>query len=246
MNLGQNVTLESLPSKGRNYPEDLEVFVKPLNIKEQMDMSRFGITEAEYFRVLLGGITVVSESNFPKNNLFLHDVQFLDFVRRLFTFDIEQEIQIPGITCRDCGKEFNGKFMFHQLEFNDFTDEAFNQEYEFTDGLKIKAEPITIGRFMTAGRKYFSSKRFNVADIYLGYLALCVSEVEDRQFKDVEAMQDFLYDYFGGLYMAKDKKILEQMEENSVSLVKPFKLICPNCGEVVEVAVDPTTQFRQD
>ena len=74
MNLGQNVTLESLPSKGRTYPEDLEIFVKPLSIKEQMDMSRFGITEAEYFRVLLNGITCVSESNFPKKSLYLHDV----------------------------------------------------------------------------------------------------------------------------------------------------------------------------
>ena len=246
MNLGQNVTLESLPSKGRVYPEDLEIFVKPLNIKEQMDMSRFGITEAEYFRVLLGGITVVSESNFPKKDLLLHDVQFLDLVRRLFTFDVEQEIQVSKIICPDCGKEFKGSFMFHKLEFTDFPEDAFNQEYEFSDGLKIKAQPITIGRFMEAGRKYFSSKRFDVAEIYLGYLVLCVSDVIDREFKDVEAMQDFLYDYFGNLYMAKDKKVLEQLEEKSVSLVKPFQLVCPNCGEIVEVAVDPTTQFRQE
>lgn len=246
MNLGQNVTLESLPSKGRKYPEDMELFVKPLSIKEQMDMSRFGVTEAEYFRILLQGITCVSESNFPKKNLYLHDVQFLDLVRRLFTFDVEQEIQIPQVICGDCGREFNGKFMFNQLEFTDFTDESFDQEYEFSDGLKIKAEPITVGRFMEAGRKYFSSKRFNVADIYLGYLTLCVSEVEGREFKNVEAMQDFLFDYFGELYMAKDKKVLEELEKNSVSLVKPFKLICPHCGEIVEVAVDPTTQFRQE
>ena len=246
MNLGQNVTLESLPSKGRTYPEDLEIFVKPLSIKEQMDMSRFGITEAEYFRVLLNGITCVSESNFPKKSLYLHDVQFLDLVRRLFTFDVEQEIQVPNVVCGECGKEFTGKFMFHELEFTDFTDESFNQEYEFSDGLTIQAEPITIGRFMEAGRKYFSSKKFDVADIYLGYLSLCVSEVVDREFKNVEAMQDFLYEYFGNLYMAKDKKVLGELEKNSVSLVKPFKLTCPNCGEIVEVVVDPTTQFRQE
>lgn len=246
MNLGQNVKLENLPSKGRIYPDDLEVFVKPLTIKEQMDMSRFGVTESEYFRTLLQGIATISESDFPKKNLLLHDVQFLDLVRRLFTFDIEQEIQIPHIICAECGREFNGKFMFNELEFTDFTDDSFNQEYEFSDGLVIKAEPITIGRFMEAGRKYFSSKKFNVADIYLGYLVLCVTEVKDREFKDIEAMQDFLFDYFGNLYMAKDKKILEEIEKKSVSLVEPFKLVCPHCGEITEVAVDPTTQFRQE
>lgn len=241
--LGQNVKLDQLPSKGVNYPQDIEIFVKPLSIKEQMDMSRFGVTEAEYFRVLLGGITI--QGAFNKNDLYFHDVQFLDLVRRLFTFDIEQEINIPHIQCETCGKEFNGKFMFHDIQFTDFKKGSFNQEYTFSDGLTITAQPITIGQFISAGRKYFSAKNFSVANIYLGYLALCVTDVKDRNFKDVEAMHDFLYDYFGELYMAKDKKILTQLEENSVSIVEPLKLVCPHCGEITEVSVDPTVNFQQ-
>lgn len=240
---GQFVSLESLPSKGKKYPEDIEIYVKPLSIKEQMDMSRYGVTEAEYFKILLNGISI--RGDFPKNQLFFHDVQFLDLVRRLYTFDIEEQIQIEDVVCDTCGESFKGSFHFHEIHFTDFSDDAFHQEYTFSDGTTICVEPIRIKDFIDAGRKYFSSKKFSITDIYLGYLVLCVTEVKDSIFKDKDLMQDFLYNYFGNLYMAKDKKILKEIEEKSVSFVEPLKLICPKCGEVVEVSVAPTTQFQQ-
>lgn len=240
---GQFVSMDSLPSRGKVYPDDIEIYVKPLNIKEQMDMSRYGVTEAEYFRILLNGISI--HGDFPKNELLFHDVQFLDLVRRLYTFDIEEEIKIDNIICEDCGEEFQGSFHFHELHFTDYADDAFQQEYTFSDGTTICVEPIRIKDFIDAGRKYFSSKKFSLTDIYLGYLVLCVTEVKDSTFKNKELMQDFLYNYFGNLYMAKDKKILKKIEEKSVSFVEPLKLTCPKCGEIVEVSVSPTTQFQQ-
>ena len=240
---GQLVRTDMLPSKGQTYPEDIEIYVKPLTIKEQMDMSRYGVTEAEYFKILLDGIS--TRGGFPRNRLLFHDVQFLDLVRRLFTFDIEEEIKIEKITCQDCNEEFDGSFKFQELEFTDFPEDAFEQEYTFSDGLQIKVAPILIKDFIDAGRKYFSAKKFSTTDIYLGYLVLCVTEVVDREFKTKEAMQDFLYNYFGELYMAKDKKILQIIEDKTVSFVKPIKLVCPKCGEVVEVSVSPTTSFQQ-
>ena len=239
---GQFVSMDSLPSKGKVYPEGIEIYVKPLTIKEQMEMDRYGVTESEYFRTLLKGISIHGE--FDKGNLLFHDVQFLDLVRRLYTFDIEEEIQIDA-QCAYCEEEFKGSFHFHELHFSDFEDDAFDQEYTFSDGLTIKVEPIKVIDFIEAGRKYFSSKKFSVTDIYLGYLSLCVTDVKDRNFKNKELMQDFLYDYFGNLYMAKDKKILKAIEDKTVSFVEPIKLICPKCGEEVEVTVSPTTRFQQ-
>ena len=55
---GITVKFENLPSRGFNYPEDIEILVKPLTIKEQIDMDRYGITQAEYFQVILNGITI--------------------------------------------------------------------------------------------------------------------------------------------------------------------------------------------
>ena len=34
---GQLVALDVLPSKGEIYPKDIEIYVKPLSIKQQMD-----------------------------------------------------------------------------------------------------------------------------------------------------------------------------------------------------------------
>ena len=89
---GQIVDLHQLPSKGIGYPKDIEIYVKPLSIKEQIDMERYGITDAEYFRMLLNGVTI--HGDFNKNNLLHSDVQFLDVVRRLFSFDTKDKVNI--------------------------------------------------------------------------------------------------------------------------------------------------------
>ena len=240
---GQLVRVDQLPSKGKVYPEDIEVYVKPLTIKEQMDMSRFGVSTAEYFKILLDGIS--TRGGFPKNQLLFHDVQFLDLVRRLYTFDVDQEIKVDKIICESCGHEFKGSFMLDQLQFTDFPDDAFDQEYTFSDGLTVKVAPITIKEFIDAGRKYFSTQRFNVVDVYLGYIILCIKEVKDHEFKDRDKLEEFLYGYLSNLYKASDRKILDELESKCVSTAVPFKMICPKCGEVTEVAVTPTTQFQQ-
>ena len=68
---GQLVALDVLPSKGEIYPKDIEIYVKPLSIKQQMDMDRYGISQAEYYQLLLNGITVRGE--YDKNNLLFYD-----------------------------------------------------------------------------------------------------------------------------------------------------------------------------
>lgn len=240
---GQLVRVDQLPSKGKVYPEDIEIYVKPLTIKEQMDMSRFGVSEAEYFKILLDGIS--TRGTFPKNQLLFHDVQFLDLVRRLYTFDVDQEIKATGIVCDSCGHEFDGTFKFNELEFTDFPEDAFDQEYTFSDGLTVKVAPITIKEFIDAGRKYFSSKKFSVVDVYLGYIILCIKEIKDHEFKDRDKAEEFLYGYISNLYKATDRKILDELESKCVSTAVPFKMVCPKCGEITEVAVTPTTQFQQ-
>ena len=49
---GQLIELWQLPSKGYSYPKDIEIYVKPLSIKEQIDMERYGISDAEYFNMI--------------------------------------------------------------------------------------------------------------------------------------------------------------------------------------------------
>ena len=65
---GQLIPLTQLPSKGKPYPKDIEIYVQPLVIKDQMDMDRYGVSQAEYYQILLNGITV--RGAFDKADLF--------------------------------------------------------------------------------------------------------------------------------------------------------------------------------
>ena len=96
---GQLVRLTDLPSRGVTYPDDMELYVKPLSIREQMEMDRYGISQAEYYQILLDGITI--RGNYNVNKLWFHDVQFMDIIRRLFTFDTEEEIVVSDYPCDD-------------------------------------------------------------------------------------------------------------------------------------------------
>ena len=52
-------------------------------------MDRYGITQAEYFQIILNGITI--HGNFNKNNLLHADVQFMDIVRKEEGIDASRE-----------------------------------------------------------------------------------------------------------------------------------------------------------
>ena len=64
---GQLVKFEYLPSQGRQYPDEIEIYIKPISLREQIDMDRYGISQAEYYQQALNGITV--KGNFDKANL---------------------------------------------------------------------------------------------------------------------------------------------------------------------------------
>lgn len=241
----QQIRFDSLPSQGKVYPDDIEIYIKPLTIKEQIDMDRFGITQAEYFRKVLEGVII--QGTFPKNQLLFHDVQFLDLVRRLYTFDIEDKIIVKDYPCSEpfCGHKFDYSFTVDQIEFTDFSEDIFGKEFTFSDGLTVVVSPLTIEEFIEMSKKYMSNKVNDTSNIVLGYYAYCIKEIKDREFKDRKARDEFLVDYLGNLSMHKDVKILKQIEEETVSLMKPFETICPQCGSLVEVRISPSMNFHQ-
>jgi len=241
----QQVRFDSLPSQGKIYPEDIEIYIKPLTVKEQIDMDRFGITQAEYYRKVLDGVTI--QGNFPKNKLLFHDVQFLDLVRRLYTFDIESTIMVKDYPCseRFCNGTVSYEFTVDQIRFTDFAEDIFGKEFTFSDGMTVVVSPITIEDFIEMSKKYMSNKATNSSDIILGYYTYCITDIRDREFKDKKSRDEFLLDYLGNIANHKDSKLLKQIEEETVSIMEPFETICPNCGSVVEVRISPSTQFHQ-
>lgn len=244
---GQLIKLESLPSKGKTYPQDMEIYVKPLSIKEQMDMDRYGITQAEYYQIVLDGITI--KGNYNVNKLWFYDVQFMDLVRRLYTFDIDEEIEVTDYPCSDryCTGTVNYLFTIDQIQYTDFPDDIFGKEFTFSDGLTVTVQPLTILDFITLSKKYASNgKQIPSSETLLSYFVYCIKEIKDRTFKDEKHRAEFLIEYLGGLTKYKDQKVLRQIEDETTISMVPFKAVCPECGAEVEVKVTPYSTFRQD
>ncbi len=249
---GIQVPLESLPSKGYSYPSDMGLFVKPLKIKDQIDMERYGITDSEYFRILLEGITIEG-CPMSKESLLHFDVQFLDVVRRLYSFDTEEYIGIEGCKCQnpECEEPFTYKFKMNELYFSDFKKDIFNKHFVLGEGtedeLEIVVNPITVADFMRLSReaKNYKQKRTLLSSIFTEYLCACVTEVIGREFKSIKDRNAFLFAYIEDIYRAKDKKILKQISDETISSIEPFKYTCPICGEITEVPVIPTSNFQQ-
>ena len=248
---GQRVDLPQLPSKGYNYPKDIEIYVRPLTIKEQIDMERYGISDAEYFNMLLSGITI--HGNFNKRNLLHSDVQFLDVVRRLFSFDTKDVIRIDECKCiyPDCRHEFSYEFTMDQLDFTEFKKDIFGKHFIFGEGtedeLEVVVSPITVDEYIKMSREFrnHSDKKSAMSSMYTDYMCGCIREVVGRTFKDDRDRNSFLKGYIENLCMAKDKKLLKQIVNETIIKIKPFTLLCESCGRETEVEVTPTSNFQQ-
>ena len=248
---GQRVDLVNLPSRGYSYPKDIEIYVRPLSIKEQIDMERYGISDAEYFNMILNGITI--HGNFNKRNLLHSDVQFIDVVRRLFSFDIKDKIRIDDCVCvyPDCNHKFSYEFTVDQIEFSEFKEDIFGKHFIFSEGtedeLEVVVSPITVDEYIKMSKEFRNNtdKKSALSSMYTDYMCGCIREVVGRTFKDLKDRNAFLKNYIENLYMAKDKKLLKQIIDETIIKIEPFKLLCESCGRETEVVVSPTSNFQQ-
>ena len=247
---GQRVDFHYLPSQGVMYPDDIEIYVKPLSVKEQIDMERYGISDAEYFQVILDGISI--RGNFNKNNLLHSDVQFIDIIRRLYTFDTDDSITIKEYDCpfRDCEGKIDYSFKISDLTFTDFEKDIFNKEFVLREGTEdevtVVVSPLTSAEYIKMSKQFKKpSKKDALSTMYTDYLCACIREIKGREFRDEKARNDFLKDLIDGTYMNKHKKVLKQIVDETIVKVKPFTTVCPECGRVVEVEVRPTSNFQQ-
>lgn len=261
-----SVNMTWLPSQGKPYPEGIELAVSPLSIRERRLLE--GASQAEYYRNLLTGITV--RGDFPKEQLLFHDVNFLDLVRRLFTFEKGKKITISNYVCPHCGYEDNKvSFEFADLEFEDFQPDIFgkvevlkNEEgeevtvnipgkaYTFSDGMTVYARPMTVEDYIDMATKYlsnFNSARKNekIADLYVALFSYMIVAVKEREYRDADARRAFIRDYIGSLYKDSDAQVLNQIENDMSIILKPVETNCAECGGKIEVYVNPQMTFQQ-
>lgn len=247
---GQRVDFEYLPSRGVKYPDDIEIYIKPLSVKEQIDMERYGISDAEYFQMILDGITI--KGNFNKNNLLHSDVQFIDIIRRLYTFDTDDKITIKDYECpfNDCDGKIDYSFSIDQIEFTDFNEDIFDKEFILREGtddeVTVTVSPLTSAEYIRMSKQMKKpSKKDALSTMYTDYLCACIRDIKDREFRNEAERNAFLRKLIDETCMAKHKKVLKQIVEETIVKAKPFMAVCPECGRVVEVEVRPSSNFQQ-
>lgn len=266
----RNVPLSWLPSKGKDYPETLEIAVAPLTIKERKILE--GSSASEYYRKLLEGVMVSGATFRPKDILFC-DMQFIDLVRRIFTFEIDKKIKVTEYPCPHCRKRnVEVEFMISDIEFEDLKEGLFGSEktmidketgeevktrtigksYKFSDDTEVIVRPITTGEFIDMAARYISNIGIDghfdsaeMTDAYIGSFTYLIKDVSGGEFKDDKQKREFIFDYISELYKDKDQQVLDDIQEDVATDVKPIYTRCPDCGKEVEVYVQPSLTFRQ-
>lgn len=262
------VPFDMLPTKGVAYPDNIEILVSPMRIRERRQLE--GATQATYYEKLLEGITIRG-GMFDKRNLIFADVQMLDLVRRIHSFELDKEIQITGYTCEHCEEESKVSFKFTDIEFEDMAPEVFKTErklidpetqeevtvtlpgkvYKFSDGTEVVAGPLTVGEYIDLATRYLSNvseKNIStkMADIYIAQYSYLIKEVIGQKFLSDDFKRKYLNDYIGDLYKVVDEDLLTQIEKETTSILVPIKKPCEHCGEMMEVYVQPSLRFQQE
>ena len=252
---GKQINLSDLPSKGILYPQDIELFIKPMTAKEEMatNLERFGVSKASYYDNLLESIVV--KGCFDKKKLLFGDIQYLDLVRRLFTFELDELIYIKDVECDSCGRPSTIPFMYgndnkckNYVEFEDFKEDSFGKVYTFSDGVEVLISPVAMEAFIKITRKYLSNIKnaVDMNDYLFAYRAACVVSSKGKTFEGTDSMQNYFMKYFSELYKYKDIQLLSKIDEDVSVLVKPFKVECDYCLGVMEVAMEPSMRFHQE
>ena len=262
------VPFDILPSKGVPYPDNIEILVAPVRIRERRQLE--GATQATYYEKMLEGIQI-NGGQFDKKQLLFADVQFLDLVRRIHSFEYDKEIQIKGYTCKHCNETCDVSFKFEEIEFEDLDADIFEtikkgtddetgeaieikypgKLYKFSNGIEVVAAPLTVGEYIHLATKYLSNMTEKnvlnkMADIYVAQYSYLIKEVVGQTFISDDSRRKFIYDYVGYLYKDMDEKILQQIEDETTVDIVPIKRQCPHCGEIMEVYVQASMTFQQE
>ena len=98
---------------------------------------------------------------------------------------------------------------------------------------------------MSKRLRNMTDRKNSLSAVFLEYCCSCIREVEDREFKDSKDRNSFLKKYIGSLTSNADKLVAKAIEDETVIQVKPFKVLCEECGRETEVLVSPSSNFQQ-
>jgi len=221
--------IKLLPSQGKLYPKNLELFFRPYTfgeVKTINQQSKTNFTSKTTVEQILSGV----EANLPDfdlKNLTLQDALFIGFLRKRSTF-LKQDKVLIHKQCTHCEKVVD--FLLEENKSLEFKDLAAPQLPIYTEinGIELSFQPLTVNN-------YFQ---------YLDFITDQIDKMEDF-YTDIASMavqcnnKDFQEAY--DLIFSSSYEEAEKLEEVSKLLdheLKPVELACPSCKTVNTIKLD--------
>lgn len=161
-----NLILKNLPSGGKSYDSNAEIYFSPLTFGEMKFLSVSTMTDVETINFFLTKI----HTTFPTEELTYFDFYYITTMVKLATFgELEYTMSFE---CSGCGALQKAPFTIEDLIFEDIRvplpiivdlNEPFKSSSSDYEASNIKFMPITIGGF----RKMIQAGKREDLDLYM-------------------------------------------------------------------------------
>ena len=227
--------IEGLPSKGKFYPEGVEILGRPMKVLEVKKISSMNEENGDF---VINDIVKRCVTGIDTNDLYVADKLYIIFWLRANTYR-DSGYVIPFM-CPKCEKKSEYHFEIDNLEVK-FIEDDFSPNKEISilngdkvsfDYLKIKDE-IFIDRF-----KELNSKMVGEIDDELLSMAQMIKSINGKQPTLLQK-----YNWIIGIEPGDYSYLKTYMEKKGMGM-KPFVNIeCKECGGTAPVGVSFREEF---
>lgn len=205
--------ITDFPSKKLPY-KDLFLELRPYTWAEQKALASMS-SARDMLKVVGNGV----RSNIPIQDLTDGDFLWVALLRKLYSFPGAQ-FSGTGV-CRSCGEKITKNLSFTDVEFDEIHVDALPVKIK-GEAFDIEMSPITVGNLL----RIMDEHNGKVDEI--SYVASCIKGVPFSVALDlVNSADSELGDIF--------EVIVSKFKHN----FKPIKFVCPSCGKITEISLDP-------
>ena len=211
------IEIEELPSRGRLYPGNASIKIRPLSVLEVKFLATLlPQTATQVCNELLEKCTILE--NFTYEDLLLPDRLYLIFWIRLNSFSMKTGYTVNIPHCSVCGNKIEHEIKLEELKFkyldNDFDPYVYLPDYDETVKISIPKYKDSIIR-----------TEDDLDELAL-YLDNGIGSFEDKR-KYMEEMSAMDYITFK-----------EAVERNSCGVITDIVVSCPQCHKAYPVKIE--------
>lgn len=229
----------NLPTRGYLYQssedDDIRsgiIRLRPMTLKdEEILANQTYIKNGSVFRRLIDSCML---NDFDAKELTGYDTYFIIYALREITYGKDYKFQIK---CGDCGKEFEYELKMNEAEFDELEEKI---KPEKTIKLPVSKYTVTI-KYPSIGDEEAANKfQEDGGDVAKSYAVRTIA-ITDNEGEPVSP-RDFVefYEAIPGKDRVELSKAFEKLDKLKVPTVK---VVCPKCGEEMEMDIPFNRDF---